>query len=611
MPGMGVIDLPIDGQTVSADELQKFVSEMNMSTFVRMAIERPANADLTHAFAGIAQAAAARRRPVMVLAASDVAASSYQAALANAEALVHENQGKSLVKFGQIRIMTARDLALSMFDDVRVREATGRDGRVLDGNEMDVLMEDVKVSGIKPGRLREMLKFFYKSMSDCSAEEDKWLETGEEKKVFAILEENLEARRAMLPAELFGLAWRGMMDGKVGRKPMLILCDDWTALSKSAQRFVELMATEGLIVAGCENEAPVADEPYPNPEGFSKFFHRPNMTQVYVKAPAAVPEAEWSTSKTPAAEAQNAANTIADMVQEGAKPEEILVAVPNRAWAASVAASLNGMGVSAVADTGALKVKGDPRYPERCTAIKAAALEKLKANPADLTALRTYIGAGDWLLRSEAFLGVLAYARDHETTVAHALVELRQQPADERETAIFSKFDAAFDELEAADVPVLEAINQIEKQGVEYAAKAETLLDATSAVVVAPYDRAFGRHAKTTFILGLVNGYLPAKDAIDDSFTIEHRRNALVRERTRFDNLRATASEAVYASRFETDTLENATLSKAQVQRVFAANGKRMARLEPSVFSPDGAELPAVITCGPRKREEGALSTAC
>ena len=34
----------------------------------------------------------------------------------------------------------------------------GRDARVLDENELAVLMEDVKVSGLKPGRLREMLK---------------------------------------------------------------------------------------------------------------------------------------------------------------------------------------------------------------------------------------------------------------------------------------------------------------------------------------------------------------------------------------------------------------------------------------------------------------------
>ena len=95
-------------------------------------------------------------------------------------------------------MVSVRELALSILGDARVGDAVGRDARVLDENELAVLMEDVKVSGLKPGRLREMLKFFYKSISDCADDDERWLITAEEQTVHAILTENLEARRALL-----------------------------------------------------------------------------------------------------------------------------------------------------------------------------------------------------------------------------------------------------------------------------------------------------------------------------------------------------------------------------------------------------------------------------
>ena len=62
-------------------------------------------------------------------------------------------------------MVSVRELALSILGDARVGDAVGRDARVLDENELAVLMEDVKVSGLKPGRLREMLEFLYKSVA--------------------------------------------------------------------------------------------------------------------------------------------------------------------------------------------------------------------------------------------------------------------------------------------------------------------------------------------------------------------------------------------------------------------------------------------------------------
>ena len=592
--------------TVTVDELGQFFSTLNMGGYHRIAVSRSMRDDVTRPFLTLADGLARRRRPVRIVCADSVAARRYRAAIvANADAFE---------ALDTVCVVTARELALGVFADERVVEATGRGRRILDANEMDVLMEDVKVSGIKPGRLREMLKFFYKSMADCTAEEDGWLETGEEKKVFSILQENLEARGAMLPAELFGLAWRGMMDGKVGRRPMLVVCDDFGGLSASAQRFVELMATEGIIAAGTASAMPSADEPYPNPEGFAVFARRPYIQKVFVRSEAGLPRMRWSSEETPGAEVRAAAARVAGLVRDGAAPGEIAMAAPNAAWCKAVACELEAAGVAACVDLGERKVKGDPRYPESAQAVKAAALAKLQANPGDMTALRTYLGAGDWLLRSDAFLGLLAYAREREITVADAIRDLRAQPACERELEIFRKFDAPLDELDKLGIAYT-GVSQKEFVGARKEAPQKKPVGASASshipakpgspepgdlqnaspgayapgcVTIAPYNRCRSLRCNTLFILGMVNGFLPAADAVDDAkYTIDHRESALARESSLFGDLcDLSAGGDVFASRFETDLYKSATLAHAQVSRVFAKDGERWARIGPSVFAP-------------------------
>ena len=88
----------------------------------------------------------------------------------------------------------------------------GRRARVLDENELAVLMEDVKVSGLKPGRLREMLVLSTRASATAPDDDERWLITAEEQTVHAILNEEPEARRALLPCEVSSLAYRGSQE---------------------------------------------------------------------------------------------------------------------------------------------------------------------------------------------------------------------------------------------------------------------------------------------------------------------------------------------------------------------------------------------------------------
>ncbi len=60
-------------------------------------------------------------------------------------------------------VTTARALALDVLADDGARRWSGREPRLLTAFEETFLMEDMKVSGLRPKRLREMLKFFYRS----------------------------------------------------------------------------------------------------------------------------------------------------------------------------------------------------------------------------------------------------------------------------------------------------------------------------------------------------------------------------------------------------------------------------------------------------------------
>ncbi len=128
--------------------------------------------------------------------------------------------------FPSNKIITVQDFALSIMADEAVQQACGRKRRLIDGNEMDVLLEDVKVTGIKPKRLREMLKFFYNSIANCANEEPDWLVSGEEQRVYSVLMEKSPASltRCALCGTSLATSWPSPTPPARGRA-----CAIWTS----------------------------------------------------------------------------------------------------------------------------------------------------------------------------------------------------------------------------------------------------------------------------------------------------------------------------------------------------------------------------------------------
>ena len=75
---------------------------------------------------------------------------------------------------GAVRVTTPRAFCLQVLSTPAAREATGRDPRLVSSFEQAFIMEDMKVSGLKIKRLREMLKFFYRGWTELSGEDPEW-----------------------------------------------------------------------------------------------------------------------------------------------------------------------------------------------------------------------------------------------------------------------------------------------------------------------------------------------------------------------------------------------------------------------------------------------------
>lgn len=476
-------------------------------------------------------------------------------------------------------IVTARSFAMDIITDERVQTAIGRHARLIDANEMDVLMEDLKVTGLKHRRLREMLKFFFKSLSDGTAREIGWLVTGEEQRQFAVLEENLEARGALLPYEVACKALEGIeaVPDAAQATPSVIV--DFGALSTLSQQLVLATCEDSFIAFGSESGAPFADEPYPHYEGLRELAARDDVIRVDLELGNVLPGETRVVAPSPIDEFACASERVAELVNAGADPSDILVATPVSTWSRQIARALEQRGIACRIDGGSEKAKGDPRQDGSYADIEAATLAKLRADRTDMTALRTWLGLGDWLLRSDAFLELLAWARDHDMSAADAIAYLYENPVEASETRLFHKFVARLDALEdalaAGNADTVDGDAVIEPSAADHA------------VTVAPFDRCPGRIAEHVFVTGLVNGFLPHLDAVDDDHTIEQKLRACARDRELFCDLKAIARTTLTLSRFEHDAAANAERLPMEVARIYQSGGTRMVRVNASLFLED------------------------
>ena len=206
---------------------------------------------------------------VLVLAASPDAAEALKRHLATALDIPTDTLGKR-----GVRVSVPRAIALEVLSDPRAQAACGRKPRLLLPFEENILLEDVKASGLRPKRLREMLKFFYRSWTELADDEPSWLVSEEEAQVHGLLKECLAFTGGILPNELSNLAVKWLRADATAREAAsydLVLVDDYQLLSRASQVLAGLLAREGLIVTGDVQATSEVFEEYPFAAGLIEF----------------------------------------------------------------------------------------------------------------------------------------------------------------------------------------------------------------------------------------------------------------------------------------------------------------------------------------------------
>lgn len=208
-------------------------------------------------------------KSVLVLAASPDAAEALKRRLATALDVPADTLGEQ-----GVRVSIPRAIALEVLSDPRAQAACGRKPRLLLPFEENILLEDVKASGLRPKRLREMLKFFYRSWTELADDEPSWLVSEEEAQVHGLLKECLAFTGGILPNELSNLAVKWLRTDETAREAAsydLVLVDDYQLLSRASQVLAGLLARECLIVTGDMQATSEVFEEYPFAAGLIEF----------------------------------------------------------------------------------------------------------------------------------------------------------------------------------------------------------------------------------------------------------------------------------------------------------------------------------------------------
>lgn len=168
--------------------------------------------------------------------------------------------------FSNIKIITPNVLALEILSSPEAIAQTGRYGRVLHKFEEDILFEDLKTSGIEPHRLKKMLEFLTRSAADLEPFTDDWFYNEQEVRVYKLLQDNLNMRKAYRIADLARSAWdllNTSEDARLAHSYKHVFADDFQMYSKATQHILGLLAQRNLTVTNDSLAQIKAEEPYP------------------------------------------------------------------------------------------------------------------------------------------------------------------------------------------------------------------------------------------------------------------------------------------------------------------------------------------------------------
>lgn len=180
-----------------------------------------------------------------------------------------------------IEVTCAREVALGLLASEEGRAFSGRAGRLVTPLELGFIMEDMKTSGLKQRRLREMLKFFYRNWTELAGgadDDDRWLIPGEEADTHALLKDVLRFTGGILEPEAAAMAVRFLLacpEVLASAQRTHVLVDDYQMHSRASQHLANLLARDSVTVAADPTAVVEVFDSYPYGEGIGEFSPRP------------------------------------------------------------------------------------------------------------------------------------------------------------------------------------------------------------------------------------------------------------------------------------------------------------------------------------------------
>lgn len=324
--------------------------------------------------------------------------------------------------------------------------------------EETFFLEDMRVTGQKQRRLREMLKFLERGWSEMREDEEGWLITGEEKAIDSFARQDLRAMGALHPTQVVAAYVRYLLQNEgalaQARRPQVFV-DDYQAMSRASQRLARILATEELTVAWNTVGGLQGEEPYGYGEGLEELAAEvPQLMRVdcaqscLAQAPAACvatlcqqpcmaaveapgPHDGGETGAFEAAVANDLQDEmpllverVAALLEEGMAPAEIYVAVPTDAWGRRACAALEGAGIATSRIEERQALGGDIRDSAKSAGALAYTALHLAADPLSAVAWRCWCGFGDYLGCSASMTALAEVANQTGATLPELLAAL-------------------------------------------------------------------------------------------------------------------------------------------------------------------------------------------
>lgn len=341
-----------------------------------------------------------------------------------------------------IEVTCARDVALGLLASEEGRAFSGRAGRLVTPLELGFIMEDMKTSGLKQRRLREMLKFFYRNWTELAGgaeDDDGWLIPGEEADVHALLKDVLRFTGGILEPEAAAMAVRFLLarpDALADVQRSYVLVDDYQMHSRASQHLANLLARDSITVAADPTAVVEVFDSYPYGEGIGEFTQandgceRTVLNESHTCAAAARAASRLRASldagaapsdtetKDASFTALEAADPVAEMaavadavqaaLEAGTNPSSIYILAFHPAWERCIARALEARGIAAALPIRGRVAAGDYRDLDRCAPARLLTALALVADPTDALAWRAWCGFGDYLANSAAFADMRA-----------------------------------------------------------------------------------------------------------------------------------------------------------------------------------------------------------